>query len=73
MKKVYTKLFYILPVLALLIFYACKPIASKFSSPAGYNLEKPDKFNMPESLLDISGITFFKGKTDTVYSILYDY
>lgn len=69
MKKVYTKLFYILPVLALLIFYACKPIASKFSSPAGYNLEKPDKFNMPESLLEISGITFYKGQPDTVYSI----
>lgn len=69
MKKIYTKLLYMMPVVALVAFYACKPVASKFSSPAGYDLEHPEKFNMPESLLEISGIAFYKGKADTVYSI----
>jgi len=69
MKKIYTKLLYMMPVVALVAFYACKPVASKFSSPAGYDLEHPEKFNMPESLLEISGIAFYKGKSDTVYSI----
>lgn len=69
MKKIYTKLLYMMPVVALVAFYACKPVASKFSSPVGYDLEHPEKFNMPESLLEISGIAFYKGKADTVYSI----
>ncbi|ALL08873.1 SdiA-regulated family protein [Pedobacter sp. PACM 27299] len=69
MKKIYTKLLYMMPIVALVAFYACKPVASKFSSPAGYDLEHPEKFNMPESLLEISGIAFYKGKPDTVYSI----
>ena len=34
-----------------------------------YNLEAPEKFFMPESLFEISGITFNKGKSDTVYAI----
>lgn len=69
MKKIYTKSLYIMPFVALVAFYACKPVASKFSSPAGYDLEHPEKFSMPESLLEISGIAFYKGIPDTVYSI----
>lgn len=34
-----------------------------------YNLGKPDKFTMSESLLEISGFTFHKGNSDTVYAI----
>jgi uncharacterized protein YjiK len=34
-----------------------------------YNLGKPEKFNMPESLFEISGITFVDGKSDTIYAI----
>jgi hypothetical protein len=34
-----------------------------------YNLEAPEKFFMPESLFEISGITFNKGESDTVYAI----
>ncbi|GLU55190.1 hypothetical protein Dfri01_46510 [Dyadobacter frigoris] len=33
-----------------------------------YNLASPEKFNMPESLLEISGIAFRK-KNDTIYAI----
>jgi hypothetical protein len=34
-----------------------------------YDLSKPEKFNMPESLFEISGITFIDGKADTVYAV----
>ena len=34
-----------------------------------YDLHTPDRFNMPESLFEISGIAFNKGKNDTVYAI----
>lgn len=50
-------------------FYACKPSKPAFTSPKGYDLNHPEKFNMPESLLEISGIAFYKDKSDTVYSI----
>ncbi|WP_316841871.1 SdiA-regulated domain-containing protein [Pedobacter gandavensis] len=69
MKKNATKLLYVMPIVALVAFYACKPVSSKFSSPVGYDLERPEKFNMPESLLEISGIAFYKGLPDTIYSI----
>ncbi|MCF0070605.1 SdiA-regulated domain-containing protein [Dyadobacter sp. CY261] len=34
-----------------------------------YDLNKPEKFNLPESLFEVSGITFDKGQNDTVYAI----
>lgn len=34
-----------------------------------YNLGKPEKFSMSESLVEISGICFYKGNSDTVYAI----
>jgi uncharacterized protein YjiK len=34
-----------------------------------YDLHSPEKFFMPESLFEISGITFDKGEADTVYAI----
>ncbi|MET1054153.1 MAG: SdiA-regulated domain-containing protein [Pedobacter sp.] len=60
---------YTLPVMVLIGFYACKPSKPAFTSPRGYDLNHPEKFNMPESLLEISGIAFYKDKSDTVYSI----
>jgi hypothetical protein len=37
-------------------------------SPKGYNLDKPIKYNMPDELLEISGITFNNGKSDSLYA-----
>jgi hypothetical protein len=37
-------------------------------SPKGYNLDKPVKYNMPDELLEISGITFNNGKNDSLYA-----
>ena len=34
-----------------------------------YNLDEPDKFNMPESLFEISGIAMNQGNPDTLYAI----
>ena len=34
-----------------------------------YDLAAPDKFNMPESLFEISGIALEKGNPDTIYAV----
>ncbi|RYG54436.1 MAG: SdiA-regulated family protein [Chitinophagaceae bacterium] len=41
----------------------------KVKTPKEYDLEKPERFAMPESLLEISGISFNKGNNDTIYAI----
>lgn len=64
-----SKRVYLLPVFLLLIFFACKSSRQEYTSPAGYDFEKPEKFLMPENLLEISGIAFSQGKNDTIYSI----
>lgn len=50
---------------------ACKRAGKKkeVKSPPGYDLSQPEKFNMPGSLLEISGISFYNGKADTIYAI----
>lgn len=57
--------------LAVLVFAlaitACKP-KPKFTSPKEYDLINPQKIVMPPSLEEISGITFYKGNSDTVYA-----
>ena len=69
MKRIDKKLSYGILIFSVLSILACKPPKNKFTSPLGYDLNKPDKFNMPESLLEISGIAFYHDKSDTVYSI----
>jgi hypothetical protein len=39
-----------------------------FKSPTGYDLNNPVKYFMPESLLEVSGITLYKGRADSVYA-----
>lgn len=66
MKKLFT---YLTAALLVISGYcACKHRPS-FTSPKGYNLNKPEKFSMPESLHEISGIAFYHRRSDTVYSI----
>ncbi len=47
---------------------ACGQKKNTYTSPAGYDLRHPEKFNMPGGLLEISGITFHKGNPDTLYA-----
>jgi hypothetical protein len=69
MKRIDKKMINFLTMLILIGCYSCKPSAKIFTSPKGYDLNHPEKFNMPESLLEISGIAFYHSKSDTVYSI----
>ncbi|MCE6989383.1 SdiA-regulated domain-containing protein [Dyadobacter sp. CY323] len=47
----------------------CNPTEKKEVAGQDYDLENPDKFNMPESLFEISGITLLDGKSDTIYAV----
>lgn len=60
----------ILPYLLVLLLLgtACSQ-NSKDPNPPGYDFNEPEKFNLPESLLEVSGIAFYQGKADTVYAI----
>jgi uncharacterized protein YjiK len=48
---------------------ACKQPEEKDIKLKNYHLGKPEKFFMPESLLEVSGIAFNGGKGDTVFAI----
>ena len=37
-------------------------------NPKGYDLSKPQQFNMPDDLTEISGIAFNKGDADTIFA-----
>jgi uncharacterized protein YjiK len=69
MKKIYKKCKWYLLAIVFVLFYACKPAANKYTAPEGYNFDQPEKFNMPGSLLEISGFAFNKGDARVVYSI----
>jgi len=64
---------YIQPLTTALLVLAtmtnCTPADKLKDSYTEYDLHNPDKFNMPESLFEISGITFNKGQSDTVYAV----
>ncbi|MGN6291524.1 MAG: SdiA-regulated domain-containing protein [Chitinophagaceae bacterium] len=47
----------------------CASGKEEINTPKEYNLDKPERFAMPESLLEISGISFYKGHNDTIYAI----
>lgn len=69
MKPVFQNFLYAILLFSILGTTACKNLRNKYTSPEGYDFSKPDKFNMPSSLLEISGIAFYRGNSDTVYSI----
>lgn len=68
MRQLYIKLFYFTFLLSVCSLVSCKN-PRKYTSPEGYDFSKPDKFNMPSSLLEVSGITFYKGNSDQIYSV----
>ncbi|MCG2617444.1 SdiA-regulated family protein [Terrimonas sp. NA20] len=53
----------------ILLINSCSSEESEGKTPKEYNLNKPERFAMPESLLEISGIAFNKGIADTIYAI----
>ena len=56
-------------ILLALVIIACGSSEKTKEESHEYDLHNPDKFNMPESLYEISGIAFNKGNSDTVYAI----
>ena len=61
MNKQYLSIFF-------LIFLSCAGKKMEFKSPPGYDLNKPEKFTVPDGLNEISGISFYEGKSDTIYA-----
>ena len=58
----------IISLFLLLSVISCDSQPKVFSSPAGYNLNKPEKFRMPSALHEISGLAFINGAPDTIYT-----
>ncbi|MCF2487222.1 SdiA-regulated domain-containing protein [Dyadobacter sp. CY347] len=58
-----------LGMLALLTLGGCDSTKKEQIVYKDYDLGKPEKFNMPESLFEISGITLNQGNPDTVYAV----
>src|SRR5688572_24285760 len=50
----------------LVFLLSCNDKQDTFKSPPGYDLDKPEKFIMPDALLEISGITF---NNDSLYAV----
>jgi uncharacterized protein YjiK len=69
MKRIYPYRLIALMLFVLFGTIACKNPKNKYTSPAGYDFLKPDKFTMPSSLLEISGVAFHDMNSDTVYTI----
>ena len=51
-----------------LFFISCKN-KQPYKSPAGYDINKPEKLVMKNSLREISGIAFIPGKEEVLYAI----
>ena len=49
-------------------FLSCAAKKNDFKTPPGYDLNKPQKFTVPDELNEISGISFYRGRSDTLYA-----
>ena len=68
MKKQYRPMLAAVALLGLLAV-GCNSTQKETEIFREYDLNKPEKFNLPESLFEVSGIAFDKGQSDTVYAI----
>lgn len=58
---------FFLTVSGMFFLLACMP-KRDFPSPPGYDLNKPQKFNMPDDLEEVSGIAFHHGDPNLLYA-----
>jgi len=56
--------FYIL----FIAFLSCAEEKNNEKNPVGYDLNKPEKFTVPDALNEISGISFYNGSSDTLFA-----
>ncbi|WP_138483832.1 SdiA-regulated domain-containing protein [Dyadobacter bucti] len=68
MTKKFTPLTFLI-LFTLASLSGCNSLQKEHVDYKDYDLEKPEEFNMPESLFEISGIAFKKGNSDTVYAV----
>jgi len=61
------KVAYTILLIAAGLFTACGQKSGKYTSPPGFDLSAPEKFNQEDQLLEISGISFSAG--DSLFSI----
>lgn len=59
----------LLLLLIISILTGCKTSPKNKTGPADYDFTAAEKFNMPSSLLEISGVTISRQKPDTFYAI----
>lgn len=60
--------FYTILLVAVLLS-SCSGNELTVQSPEGYDLAHPEKFILPEPLLEVSGISFKDGSSDTLYAV----
>ena len=69
MKNTFKPIYLCLLSLACLLLIKCtNQQESKSPSPKGYDLTRPEKFELPDELTEISGIAFNKGNADIMYA-----
>jgi hypothetical protein len=68
MKKQYGSILAAIAMLGLLAA-GCNSTQKETETFREYDFNKPEKFNLPESLFEVSGIAFDKGQSDTIYAI----
>jgi len=54
--------------ISFIFILSCSATDDKYGSPKGYDLNKPEKYSMPDALTEISGMTFYKGNNDILYA-----
>jgi uncharacterized protein YjiK len=69
MKNPIQNLLMLISLAGILVSFACQRTEKGASKLPGYDLEQPEKFIMPDQLLEISGIAFHDFDADTVFSI----
>jgi uncharacterized protein YjiK len=47
---------------------SCNGKKDVYKSPLSYDLSEPEKFSVPDALNEVSGISYYKGKSDTLYA-----
>ena len=60
---------FLISAFLILISTSCKPQPEAKSNPPGYDLQQPEKFSLTESLLEISGVAFKNGESDTIFAV----
>lgn len=67
-EKMTRTLFLVMFVCTITLLSCAQDKAKKVSSPMGYDLSNPVKYNMPEVLQEISGFAFLNGNPANVYA-----